>query len=82
MARASEYIVKDIGLDLAGDDKLLPTTILDGAGQAVTLHGAYGESIDGVSAEEQAAFAAMRKKLIFQAGILKRFLRRPPPQTT
>jgi len=78
--RLDADVARDIGLDLAGGETLLPTTVLDGSGKAVTLHGAYGESIDGVPAEEQAAFAALRKKLIFQAGILKRFLRRPPPQ--
>ena len=77
--RLDADVARDIGLDLAGG-ALLPTTVLDGSGKAVTLHGAYGESIDGVSADEAAAFAALRKKLIFQAGILKRFLRRPPPQ--
>ncbi len=78
--RLDADVARDIGLDLAGGETLLPTTVLDGSGKAVTLHGAYGESIDGVSAEEAAAFAALRKKLVFQAGILKRFLRRPPPQ--
>lgn len=78
--RLDAEVVRDIGLDLSGGETLLPTTVLDGSGKAVVLHGAYGESIDGVSADEQAAFATMRKKLVFQAGILKRFLRRPPPQ--
>ena len=78
--RLDADVARDIGLDLAGGEALLPTTVLDGSGKAVTLHGAYGESIDGVSAEEAAAFAALRKKLVFHAGILKRFLRRPPPQ--
>lgn len=78
--RLDADVARDIGLDLAGGETLLPTTVLDGSGKAVTLRGAYGESIDGVPAEQQAAFAALRKKLIFQAGILKRFLRRPPPQ--
>lgn len=78
--RLDADVARDIGLDLTGDGTLLPTTVLDGSGKAITLHGAYGESIAGVSAEEEAAFTALRKKLIFQAGILKRFLRRPPPQ--
>jgi phytoene dehydrogenase-like protein len=78
--RLDADVARDIGLDLTGDGTLLPTTVLDGSGKAITLHGAYGESIAGVPAEEEAAFAALRKKLIFQAGILKRFLRRPPPQ--
>lgn len=78
--RLDAEVARDIGLDLKGHEALLPTTVLDGSGDAVTLHGAYGERIDGVSVEEQAAFTALRKKLVFQAGILKRFLRRPPPQ--
>ncbi|MGQ3292755.1 MAG: phytoene desaturase family protein, partial [Shinella sp.] len=78
--RLDADVARDIGLELTGDGTLLPTTVLDGSGKAITLHGAYGESIAGVSAEEDAAFTALRKKLIFQAGILKRFLRRPPPQ--
>jgi len=78
--RLDADVARDIGLDLSGDETLLPTTVLDGSGKGITLHGAYGESIAGISAEEEAAFVALRKKLIFQAGILKRFLRRPPPQ--
>ena len=78
--RLDADVIRDLGLDLKGDETLLPTTVLDGTGKAVVLHGAYGERVEGVSAEEAAGFAAMRKKLIFQAGLLKRFLRRPPPQ--
>ena len=78
--RLDAEVARDIGLDLSGGETLLPTAVLDGSGKAAILHGAYGESIDGVSADEATAFAAMRTKLIFQAGILKRFLRRPPPQ--
>ena len=78
--RLDADVARDIGLDLAGTDTLLPTAALDGSGKAAVLHGAYGERIDGVSPEEAEAFAALRAKLVFQAGILKRFLRRPPPQ--
>ncbi|WP_233290765.1 phytoene desaturase family protein [Shinella sp. PSBB067] len=78
--RLDGAVARDIGLDLAGGDALLPTTVLDGSGGGVILNGAYGETIDGVTAEEEAAFAALRGKLVFQAAILKRFLRRPPPQ--
>jgi phytoene dehydrogenase-like protein len=78
--RLDADMARDIGLDLAGTDSLLPTAVLDGSGKAAVLHGAYGEHIDGVSPEEAEAFAALRAKLAFQAGILKRFLRRPPPQ--
>ena len=58
----------------------LPTIALSPDGKHAVLRGAYGETIDGISPAEMKAFASMRKKLIFQAGILKRFLKRCPPQ--
>lgn len=58
----------------------LPTVALSPDGKHAVLRGAYGETIDGISPAEMKAFAAMRKKLMFQAGILKRFLKRCPPQ--
>jgi len=78
--RLDAAVSRDIGLGVTQDTRLAPTTVLDGSGRAVVLRGAYGEEIEGVSPEEAAAFAALRKKLIFQASILKRFLRRPPPR--
>ncbi|MDW5313035.1 NAD(P)/FAD-dependent oxidoreductase [Rhizobium sp. PL01] len=58
----------------------LPTVALSADGKHAVLRGAYGETIDGASPAEAKAFAAMRKKLIFQASILKRFLKRRPPE--
>ncbi|WP_426227489.1 phytoene desaturase family protein [Pararhizobium sp. DWP3-4] len=58
----------------------LPTAALSADGKHAVLRGAYGATIDGVSPAEAKAFAAMRKKLMFQAGILKRFLKRRPPE--
>lgn len=58
----------------------LPTVVLSPDGKHAILRGAYGETIDGVSLAEAKAFAAMRKKLLFQAGILKRLLKRRPPE--
>lgn len=80
--RLDPEVVRDLGLAIGTKaESLLPTAILDGSGRAAVLRGAYGESgIDGVPPGEAAAFAALRTKLVFQAGILKRFLRRPPPQ--
>ncbi len=78
--RLDAGVARDIGLDIAPATDLAPTAVLDGSGRTVVLRGAYGETIEGVSDSEAAAFAALRKKLIFQAGILARFLRRPPPQ--
>jgi phytoene dehydrogenase-like protein len=58
----------------------LPTVALSPDGKHAILRGAYGETIDGISPAEAKAFAAMRKKLMFQASILKRFLKRRPPE--
>jgi len=78
--RLDAEVVRDLGLGLsAGTGTMMPTAVL-GDGEPAVLRGAYGETIDGVSAAEAKAFAALRDKLTFQAGILKRFLRRAPPQ--
>ncbi|MCP8893775.1 NAD(P)/FAD-dependent oxidoreductase [Shinella daejeonensis] len=78
--RLDAEAARDIGLDLAVGRSLAPTTALDGSGRAVVLRGAYGEEVEGVSAADADAFYRLRKKLIFQAAVLKRFLRRPPPR--
>ncbi|MDQ0321044.1 phytoene dehydrogenase-like protein [Pararhizobium capsulatum DSM 1112] len=79
--RLDPDVARDLGISLvAKPGSAMPTAILDGDRQPVVLHGAYGETIDGVTPEEATAFNRMRDKLIFQAGILKRFLRRAPPQ--
>ncbi|MCL6707631.1 NAD(P)/FAD-dependent oxidoreductase [Pseudomonas sp. R2.Fl] len=65
---------------LAGTGPKPATAVLAEGGPAVILEGAYGERLSGVSADEAAAFARLREKLLFQAGILKRFLKRPPPK--
>jgi phytoene dehydrogenase-like protein len=64
--------------NLAGGREL-PTTVLSGAEAPVILEGAYGDQITGVSPEEGERFRTLRDKLIFQAGILRRFLKRTPP---
>ena len=60
--------------------EILPTVVLSPDGRPAVLRGAYGETVDGVTPAEADAFAAMRRKLLFQAGILKRFLKRRPPE--
>jgi phytoene dehydrogenase-like protein len=64
--------------NLAGGREL-PTTVLSGSDAPVILEGAYGDRIKGVSPEEAERFRTLRDTLIFQAGILRRFLKRPPP---
>lgn len=59
----------------------IPTVILSRDKGPAVLRGAYGsEGIDGVSGQEAEAFQALIAKLLFQAGILKRFLKRRPPE--
>ncbi|WP_077966095.1 phytoene desaturase family protein [Ensifer adhaerens] len=57
-----------------------PTVVLSPTGRHAVLRGGYGEVIDGVSQEEAKRFKELRGKLVFQATILKRFLRRRPPE--
>ncbi|HEV7322960.1 MAG TPA: NAD(P)/FAD-dependent oxidoreductase [Ensifer sp.] len=73
----------EVAVALSLDDKPsapAPTVVLSPAGRHAVLRGGYGETIDGVSEDEAKRFQEMRGKLIFQAGILKRFLRRRPPE--
>ncbi len=69
-----------LGLGLTKGTSLAPTTILAPGRPAVTLRGAYGETVEGVTDAEAKAFAALRRKLMFQAGVLGRFLRKAPPR--
>ncbi|QRM55943.1 NAD(P)/FAD-dependent oxidoreductase [Sinorhizobium sp. BG8] len=79
--RLDPEVVRDLGLELKPrTEGTMPTAVLDGTNEPVILRGAYGQTIDGVTSAEAEAFGRLRDKLVFQAGILKRFLRRPPPQ--
>ncbi|MCD2181645.1 phytoene desaturase family protein [Rhizobium sp. GN54] len=79
--RLDPEVARDLGIALAATPgPAMPTAVLDGEREPAVLRGAYGETIDGVTADEAAAFSRLRDKLTFQAGILKRFLRRAPPQ--
>lgn len=79
--RLDPGVVSALGLDLSSiAGKVLPTAVIDPSADAVVLRGAYGETLEGVTPEEARAFAALRKKLLFQASILKRFLARRPPE--
>ncbi|SIQ97897.1 Phytoene dehydrogenase-related protein [Rhizobium sp. RU20A] len=78
--RLDPEVEKALGLDLTRDAALTPTTVLAPGRPAVTLRGAYGETVKGVTPEEARAFAALRRKLMFQASVLGRFLRKAPPR--
>lgn len=66
------------GLVLDAKD-FAPTVVLSEAGMPLVLHGAYGESLTGASAGEDAAWQELRAQLIRYAAILKPFLTRRPP---
>jgi len=79
--RLDAHVLKGLGIDpnsLAGE--LLPTVVLDADKGPVILRGGYGETVEGVSAGEAGAWAAMREKLLLQANVLKHFLGRRPPR--
>lgn len=79
--RLDPTVLKGLGIDpnsFAGE--LLPTVVLDPDKGPVILRGGYGETVEGVSAEEARAWAGMREKLLLQASVLKRFLGRRPPR--
>lgn len=49
-------------------------------GNPLTLHGAYGETLSGASASEQAAWKVLRAQLLRYAGVLKPLLANRPPE--
>ncbi|SMF19892.1 Phytoene dehydrogenase-related protein [Xaviernesmea oryzae] len=77
--RLDPDVAKLIGLQ-AELPEILPTVALSETGMPAVLRGAYGERTDGVTAAEAVRFSELREKLLFQAGILKRFLKRRPPE--
>lgn len=58
---------------------IAPTVVLAETGTPLVLHGAYGESLTGASAAEDAAWQTLRAQLFRYAGILKPLLARRPP---
>lgn len=57
----------------------VPSVALSPTGSHLVLHGAYGERLDGATADETAAWRELRAQLLRHAGILKPFLSRRPP---
>ncbi|MHA6685917.1 phytoene desaturase family protein [Mesorhizobium sp. A556] len=56
-----------------------PSVALSRDGNPLVLHGAYGETLSGVSASEQAAWKELRAQLLRYAGVLKPLLGHRPP---
>ncbi len=80
--RLHPEVVKELELDNFGlqPGQPAPTVALDPEKGPLVLHGAYGERIEGLDSAEAKAWAELRARLFSQAGILKRFLARRPPQ--
>ncbi|MBE0693923.1 MAG: NAD(P)/FAD-dependent oxidoreductase [Aquamicrobium sp.] len=75
-------ILRDLDLarhGLTPDDGDTPSVALAEGGEALVLHGAYGERLSGASKTEAEAWSALRAQLLRYAGILKHFLARRPP---
>ncbi len=66
------------GLSLAVQPPV-PSLSLSAKDGPLILAGAYGESLSGATAAEQAAWQGLRAQLFRHAGILKPFLSRRPP---
>ena len=63
----------------AAGSAFAPSVALSPEGNHLTLHGAYGETLSGASAAEQAAWRGLRAQLLRYAGVLKPLLARRPP---
>ncbi|MEJ8570152.1 NAD(P)/FAD-dependent oxidoreductase [Microbaculum marinum] len=71
--------LKRHGLQLAATN--IPTTALAADGRHLTLHGPFGERLEGdVSAEDQAAWKDLRAKLMRFAAVLRPALTDIPPR--
>ncbi len=78
-------VAKALDLEQHGlklDGRAMPSVALVPPGSSagpLMLRGAYGETLEGAGAEEQAAWTELRARLLRFAGVLKPFLTRRPP---
>lgn len=80
--RLHPEVVKALDLERHGlklEGRAMPSVALSGTGAPVVLRGAYGETVEGLSAFEAAAWSALRAQLMGHAGVLKPLLARRPP---
>src|SRR5690606_38973989 len=79
--RLHPKVVQELQLDRLGlrlEGRAMPSVALSGDGPVV-LRGAYGETVDGLSAADAAGWAELRALLLRQVGVLKPLLARRPP---
>lgn len=79
LTRFDPEAARAAGLDLAPFETVPAPTVLLAPDGPVVLRGAWGERIEGVAADEAAAFGRLRAQLLAQAGVFARLMRRPPP---
>lgn len=75
-------VVKALELDRLGltlEGRAMPTIALAPDAGPVVLRGAYGETVDGLSASDAAGWAELRALLFRQVGVLKPLLARRAP---
>ncbi|MCV3242908.1 phytoene desaturase family protein [Mesorhizobium sp. ZC-5] len=80
--RLHPEVVKILELEkhgLAFERQATPSVALSTTDDPLVLRGAYGESLDGATDSEAAAWRELRALLFRYAGILKPFLARRPP---
>jgi phytoene dehydrogenase-like protein len=80
--RLHPEVVKALELEKQGlelDGRAMASVSLAAGGEPVVLRGAYGETVDGVTFAEAAAWKELRAQLFRYAGVLKPMLARRPP---
>ena len=81
--RLHPEVVQTLGLEGRGLSfspvRQLPNVALSAQGEPLILTGAYGETLEGATSSEAAAWDAVRSQLLRYAGILKPLLSRRPP---
>lgn len=80
--RLHPAVVRALALEKHGlrlDGRSMPTVALGAGGEPVVLNGAYGDTVDGLTFGEAAAWKELRALLLRQVGILKPMLIRRPP---
>ncbi len=81
--RLSEAVISALDLRRHGLSTIkcpAPTIALSGGAGPVVMEGAFGETINGCEPGEAAAFRDLRRRLLLQASILKRFDTETPVQ--
>ena len=59
---------------------IAPSVCLSDDGDHLVMQGAYGETADGLTADDASAWRALRERLLLQSALLKRFISSTPVQ--